>query len=238
MTAKVESKKHPGPHEPESTDDTPLHETAAALHSLSAEVLHEITHTLTYLRCLVEQDFSTTDAAEALGFARNEIARLERLVGNLRQFKLPPAHLSDVPIAAIVEEAATDVKASAVAHGLPVSIDADAKLIAQGNRAALWSALRNLLLNAIESSPAGDTVHIRAGRSSSSGTVQIEISYGGSAIPTEQRKLLFHLWTLGPMDAQALRRVVAFRLLRHIGWTVTYDCINFRNIFHVTALAA
>lgn len=238
MTAKVESKKHPGPHESESTDDPPLHETAAALHSISAEVLHEITHTLTFLRCLVEQDFSTTDAAEALGFARSEIARLERLAGNLRQFKVPPAHLSDVPIAAIVEATATDVKAAAVARGLQVSIDADVNLIAPSNQAALRSALRNLLLNAIESSPAGDTVHIHAGRSSSLGTVQIEISYGGSAIPSEQRNLLFHLWTLGPMEAQALRRVVAFRLLRHIGWTVTYDCINFRNIFHVSALAA
>ncbi len=89
--AEVESYKAPCSGNAKTSGDKLPLETAAALHSISAEVLHEIVHTLNFLRYLVEQDGNAALAPEALGFARNEIARLERLVGNLRQLKLPPA---------------------------------------------------------------------------------------------------------------------------------------------------
>ncbi len=224
----------------ECASDSSIHqtpeETAALLHSLSAEVLHEIAHTLNFLHYLDGQVLHAVATPEMLGFVRKEISRIEGLARNLRQFKLPLAPLSEVSLAACIEQAVANMRSTASARGIQLAITGDAALTAQAHPLFFTLALQNLILQSVESSPAGDTVRIDTYPVNASGPIRIEISAGGSPISAEQRVHLFNLWTMGSLELPALRRVIAFRLLRHIGWTVRYEYVESRNIFQVSAL--
>jgi signal transduction histidine kinase len=84
----------------------------------------------------------------------------------------------------------------------------------------LAQALLNLLLNAVNHSPAGGTVALRA--EAADGGVRISVSDQGPGVPADERELIWEAFHTGG-DGTGLGLAVVRRLAEEEGWRVAVD---------------
>lgn len=126
-------------------------ERRVALDAIAGEVSHELAHTLNFLRVLVD-DFSEGEAlsAEDRALARKEAQRLARLMGYLRQLKLPSAPMQPVPLREVLLRAMGAAQSALNGPSLHLSaaIEGDLTLLAEPS--LLFVLLRDVLTDVMQ----------------------------------------------------------------------------------------
>lgn len=199
-----------------------LHETATALHHLSAVLGHELVHTLHSLRYVVDTLDGASPNAKTLdevrGFAQSEIERIQQVITHLRRFRPQPPALAEMELLPMVERSIFEL-GSAVC----VDIDVAPDLRVRTDARALHGALRHLLLQSPDAS-----TRVRIGLQAEAvsvdgeACVQIKISNDGDPVTETGPSALFDEWDMLPINGPSFHRAVAVRLVRNIDGTL--DC--------------
>lgn len=223
----------------ETTAD-PLGDHAITLSLIASETGHEAAQTLNYLRFLVQKVQGSQAAPELAGFALPEIERLERLIQHLRQFKLPPLVLTEVALAARLEQALSMLSDARATAGVTATVEAQSGLYVHTDASYLATVLRCLATHALANAPPGSSIRVRAARTEAAfeKEILIELTDTGPALPDMSPRALFDVWTLHTPDSQAARRAMAHRLLRHLGSTLTYEHTGGSSVFRFSLPAA
>jgi signal transduction histidine kinase len=212
-----------------------LDDLYTALGAVSAEVIHEIAHTLLFLRQLANLAGGSTGAAqEVMTFAGQEIARLERLLGNLRRFKGSTSQRGSVPLLATVQPILVSLTGST--DGSPrCEVDVPSTLTLSEDPALVAQALRNLLEHARDMAGASGTFGIRASASQAagSGALSLQVWDSGPEVPAAARSSLFLPWQTRENN-HPLRLAIVRSLVRGFGWTLTYKCSADCNEYHLS----
>ena len=211
----------------------PFGDVATALSLLSAEAIHEVTYTLNFLQFFLQQEPGSEAAAETARFANTEFDRMHRLIGALRRFKLPVPEPMEVSVSTLVGQCIDQVQDAAVRRALSIEFRIAPETMIRTDAACLGSALRNLLLDALERVPAGTPIMITA-ICSDQQPLLLELSDGGAALPDHAATPL-NGWDMGPLMSAVYRRTIAHWLLRHVGWSMSYEHTAQGNVFRLTA---
>ena len=212
-----------------------LDDLYTALSAVSSEVSHEIAHTLLFLRQLANLAKGGAGAAEEfISFAEQEIARLERLLGNLRRFKGSVPRRGFVQLLEIVQ--AILVSLTGDVDGAPRSeVDVPSALTISEDPALVAQALRNLLEHARDTAGTSGAFGIRAvvPQATGSGALSLQVWDSGPEVPTAARSSLFLPWHARENN-HPLRLAIVRSLVRGFGWSLTYKRIADCNEYHIS----
>src|SRR4051812_3510262 len=106
----------------QASNADPLPVETLALHVVSVEVGHELTHTLNYLRFLVGHTDTSGVTADLIGYASQETERLEQLLGHLRPFRLPTPALADIQVRECIEQGFSAIRDACLGVGVHVVV--------------------------------------------------------------------------------------------------------------------
>jgi two-component system sensor histidine kinase PilS (NtrC family) len=173
---------------------------------LSASLAHEIRNPLASIRSAVEQlsrsPFSGPDERTLARLVMRESDRLSRLLSEFLDFaRVRVTRTQPIDLAILARSAVRLAAASDRRNGVRVLCDADRdEYIVEGDEDLLHRAVFNLLLNAIQASPAGAEVEVEvgpalpehlAGTQFEYGAATLSVSDSGHGIPVEIRDRLF-----------------------------------------------
>jgi signal transduction histidine kinase len=208
-------------------------ERLALLGELGAVVAHEVRNPLTGIRSLAQRigDGDVADPARRARFGQlivTEVDRLERFVGSMLALagdggEAGPSHRNGdaptAPLATLLEDVQALVAARAADRGVRVDVRTDAPG-AVVPRGPLAQVLLNLVLNAIDHSPAGGTVALDA--RATAGGLEVVVRDAGPGIPPDRRAALFTPFAPGARGT-GLGLAVVRRVADAQGWTVGVD---------------
>jgi signal transduction histidine kinase len=142
---------------------------------------------------------------QSLGSAREAVARLSRLTGDLVEATrggTPRLERAPLPLVPVVEQACQWAQVAAQNKGVELrSAVADADVRVLGNADALLSVVGNLLSNAVRYTPPGGRVSVRLGGDAA--TAWFEVEDTGIGIAPEARERIFNKFWRAP-DARDL----------------------------------
>ena len=212
-----------------------LEDLYTALSTVSSEVIHEIAHTLLFLRQLANLAKGGAGAAEEfMSFADQEIARLERLLGNLRRFKGSVPQRGSVRLLEVVQPILVGL--TSAADGFPRGeVDVPSALTISEDPALVAQALRNLLEHARDTAGMHGAFGIRAvvPQVAGSGTASLQVWDSGPEVPTAARSSLFLPWHVRENN-HPLRLAIVRSLVRGFGWSLTYKRSADFNEYHIS----
>lgn len=199
--------------------------------NLVSDVAHELRTPLTNLRCQIEalEDGLAQPDAATLRSLREETLLLARLVEDLQQLSLAEAgalRLTLEPLAPadLVESALTASRSAAAVAGVTLESKVPPLSQVMADRERVAQVLRNLLTNALQHTPAGGSVTLRA--RSVDGAVEFAVCDTGPGIPAEHLALVFERFhRVDPSRARAtggagLGLAIVRRLVEVHGGTV------------------
>ena len=151
-------------------------ERANALRDAARQVAHELKNPLTPIRFAIsrlrrEAPESLTETIDVL---EAESRRLEEMAKSFAQFgRLPEGPRAPVDLGELVRS----VSRSAVPAERPITVDvAEDVPMVPGHVEALGRALTNILLNALEASPAGAPIALKVARTTRAGRPMVEVT--------------------------------------------------------------
>ncbi|MFL6305523.1 MAG: sensor histidine kinase [Candidatus Sulfotelmatobacter sp.] len=180
-------------HELEQTREKLLHEEKlAAMGRLSTAIAHEIRNPVAMITSSITsaKQSSGPEREEMFAIASEEAGRLSRLTTEFLDYastRLP--NLTSTSIADTVAYIADAARAHASQKGVKFELQVPDTLLATADAGQLQQALMNLVLNAVDASPAQGTILLRARPQNH--TVLIEVENAGSPIPDAIRTRLF-----------------------------------------------
>ena len=162
-----------------------------------ADVAHELRTPVTAIDGFAEAlaDGTATDPAdrqEAVGFIRDEAARLRALIGDLRELTwldLEPApRHTRIDLAETARDTVARLAAQAADAGVELTGPRGA-VVVESDTAHIQTILANLITNAIAATPRGGRVDVRAGRDGV--TAWLAVADTGSGIAAEHLPRIF-----------------------------------------------
>ena len=203
-------------------------ERLAVVGELSASLAHEIRNPLTGVRSLAqrlaEEEIAEDKRRRYASVILEEVGRVERLVANLLGIAKRAPRVRDgdarTPLAPLFDDLALLVTGRADKARVRVSVDAHGAT-AHSPREPLAQALLNLLLNAIDHTPAGGAVTLSA-RTVDDGGTTIAVRDEGPGVPADQRERIWEPFHTGG-GGTGLGLAVVRRVAREEGWTVDVD---------------
>jgi len=183
-----------------------------------ADAAHELRTPLAILQAQVEALTERSAADELLA----DIAGMARIVNQLIEtaefdrLTIGPGEQAD--ISAVCTDVAAFMAPMALARDRGIAVAANTPVWVHGNAGALFSAVRNLVENAIAHTPPGTTVEIAA---AVDGT--IVVSDHGPGVPPEQRDLIFQRFWRGDRRRAAsagLGLAIVARILQAHGGSI------------------
>ena len=151
-------------------------ERATALRESARQVAHELKNPLTPIRFAIARLRRDAPASlvETVDVLESESRRLEEMARSFALFgRLPEGPRAPVDLAELARAATR----SAVPADIPVSVDVEENVpMVPGHVDALGRALTNVLLNAVEASPAGAGVDVSVRRATRDGRPMVEVA--------------------------------------------------------------
>jgi signal transduction histidine kinase len=166
----------------------------AALGQLAAEVSHEIKNPLIMIGGFARQLLRSVQEPQSrnkLQIIADEVARLETLIGELRDLYRPrPLELEAVDLRALLEEIHALIRDDSKDRNVEAVLDLPTDpLIVQGDRNKLKQVILNLVRNGIEAMDHGGTLTIRAHCTPE--RLEISVTDEGGGIPEADREKIF-----------------------------------------------
>jgi signal transduction histidine kinase len=132
--------------------------------------------------------------------------------------------MTDVDMAALVQDALAPWAAVARAHNVELALAAPARALVRGDAESLRTLVDNLVGNAIKYSPPGTTVNVTV--SDADGAVRLDVLDQGPGIAANQRRRVFDRFYRAPGQMQAgsgLGLAIAKRVADRHGATLALD---------------
>jgi len=176
-----------------------LNQRQAALGELAAGVAHEIRNPLNAIGIVAQRlgrEFEpSTDKTSFKDLTATMIQEIKRINKSLQDFleytRPTPLRRGEVPIAELFRRLEGLYASQAAAAGITLNF-AKSELSFQGDIEYLQQAFSNLIKNAIEASPGGGRIDLKAKRAGE--MIQLEIEDTGSGIAPENIKRIFDLY--------------------------------------------
>lgn len=207
-------------------------EKLAAAGTLSAGLSHEIRNPLNSMglqfsvlerrvKRRVPADVQP-DLLEPLAAIRHELDRLNRLVGDFLDFARPREFApSPVDLVALAESVRTLLAPQASDAGLQLECHCGPARTIVGEADRMRQALINLVLNAIQATPAGGLVRMEVGESN--GEVFLAVEDTGPGIPATVRPRLFEPFYTTKPTGTGLGLPIVYSIVRRHGGNLSLD---------------
>jgi signal transduction histidine kinase len=162
------------------------------------DLSHELRSPLARLQLILDFAERSTSPAEAAGYfrqAEQEIARLDRLTGEMLALSrleggLPGMQAESVDLAELLRDAAARATLEAAARHIQLDVQVDAEARVTGNAQLLERAIDNVLGNAIKFGTPGTTVQLTLDRVAGH-HVELTVRDHGPGVPQAELAMLF-----------------------------------------------
>ena len=162
-----------------------LHEERlAAVGRLSSAIAHEIRNPVAMIASSIAtaKQLAGAEREEMFAIAADEANRLSNLTTDFLDYaRTRPLNLSEMAVGDVVAYVADASRAHASKKGVHFELDVPEELTVCTDATQLQQALMNLLLNAVDASPANGKIMIRV-RDNSGARIHIDIENSGAAI--------------------------------------------------------
>ncbi len=214
----------------------PIREGFEAQRRFVADASHELRTPTALIRANAEvlerEGLVTGDGNALVSDIIGEADRLGGLVGDLLQLAAwDETRLTLAPVALDIASLAADTVRGATAlaaeRGVGLEVDATTPAPAIADRDRIVQLLLILVDNAIDHSPAGETVTVRV--TTAGGTVVVDVDDRGPGIPPAERERIFEPFTRLSGTARhssggtGLGLAIARRIVDAHGWTIRAD---------------
>ncbi len=154
----------------------------------AATIAHELRTPISVLIAMLERKPPTPDRREAL----TQLKKLSRLINQIltiSELSAAPLNLSTlIDLKAAIRETVSEEVPRAIPVGITLELEApDGPFLIRGNAAAIKTAVRNLIDNAVKHSPAGGLVSVRL----LANPAAIEVADEGGGIADAQKEQIF-----------------------------------------------
>ena len=202
-------------------------ERLASMGALAAGVAHEVRNPLNTIGLIaqrLQREFEprlrADDYERMTATVRDEVKRVNRIVTDFLALARPPQiQWQAVATADLVADAAAAVEARAAVQGLNLvvatedSADSTDSGELEGDRDQLLQVLQNLLHNAVDATPEGGTITLRAAAAENDQLLLV-VTDTGHGIPVDQRERIFDLYfttkaTGAGLGLSLVQRIVA-----------------------------
>jgi PAS domain S-box-containing protein len=200
------------------------------LSKMAAGVAHEVRnplHSMTiHLELLREKMRSmgggSTNGQDYFGVVKRDIAKVERVVyGFLKLARLDELALASIDVRTLLEEVRSRVLPEARMAGLDILLEVRPKLPnIYGDAEILRQAIMNLVVNAIQASPAGSQP-IRICAEADNGVVQFTVEDRGPGIDPEVQSRIFDLYFTTKKDSTGVGLSLVQQAIEMHGGSVT-----------------
>ena len=176
----------------------PIRENVAAQKRFVADASHDLRTPLAIMKAEFEVELRRPDLDEAtrpvLVSGLEEVDRMSGMVEDLLTLSRIDAHQEPLgreplDLAALARQTVTELGALAATGGVALRADAAEAAPAVGDEGHVRRALRNVLRNAVEHSPAGATVEVTARRAAAG--AQVVVTDHGEGMPPEVLEHVF-----------------------------------------------
>lgn len=216
------------------------------IRAVSAGLAHEIRNPLVAIRTFAELAPSRLDDPEFresfLQVARSEVGRLEELVSQFMTLSRPVRPVREpVDVAGMLQEAVTAVSAGAERKGVRVRMEERTGLghsvsgtnesgegntevrCLRGDEQRLRQALMNLLLNALDATPAGGEIHLTADLAAGDDGPEVHLTVwnSGSYIAPEHLERVFEPFFTSKATGVGLGLAICHTIADEHGGTVS-----------------
>jgi signal transduction histidine kinase len=167
-------------------------EKLAAMGRLSSAIAHEIRNPVAMIASSIAtaKELSGAEREEMFGIASDEANRLSQLTTEFLDYaSTRPPNLAITSVADTVAYVADASRAHASQKGIHFELDVPDTLMVRADESQLHQALMNLLLNAVDASPAGGTIILRSHNGNRN--VYIEVENAGAPIPEPALSRIF-----------------------------------------------
>jgi signal transduction histidine kinase len=202
-----------------------LGDNLAGIGKMAATIAHEIKNPLSAIKTIVQlmkEDEAVAAAYEKdLGFVLSEVDRLDKAVRQLLGTANPtPAMNDDVDASALIESMVEELQQQASAARVTLeSMVAPQVVLRHSNRELVRQIALNLVLNAMQASPAGGVVAVTLDPSG-----RLTVRDQGPGIPMEMRARVFEPYVTTKENGTGLGLAIVRRNARLLGGDVELAC--------------
>jgi len=202
--------------------DASRDERALVVDTLSAEIAHELGHSLRYFNNLFEDRSPSAHLSEEeIVFARDQVKRMDRMVLTLQTLEMPAPRVERVLLARPIAHAILLLRETFASHGVSVEVDIPEGLVVRGEHDPLVQVFTNLLRNAAQAAAGAGRVGVRA-RAAGADLI-VEVWDDGPGVADAVRENLFRVWGITTRrGGRGLGLMVTTRILRHFQWSIDF----------------
>jgi signal transduction histidine kinase len=213
-------------------------ERAGVVDTLSAEIAHELGHSLRYFRAMFEdRGASAPFDPEEISVAQGEVERMDRMRRTLETLEVAPPKKEALFLTAPVEHARFLLHQEASHAGVDIHIQVEEGLLLLAERGPLVQVFVNLFRNAIQAAGPGGHIGLRASRIDSG--ARIEVWDSGPGIAPDVKGTLFRVWGITTRaGGRGLGLMVCSRIVQQLHWSIDFGRQGDRTVFRILVPAA